>query len=384
MNMLMLERHITRRKFLKSLGLISLGSLLLKDLLNSPGAKELEKKTGFLKPAPALYYKKLADNKIQCLLCPRECVVSAGNKGFCRARKNINGEYYTLVHSNPCAVHIDPIEKKPLFHFLPGTTALSLATAGCNFTCKNCQNWDISQTSPEQTDNIEISPPQMVELAVQYQTPTIAYTYTEPSVFFEYMLDIAKLAHKNGVLNIYHSNGYLNPEPLAELIPYLDGANVDLKGFSEDFYKDITGGMLAPVLNTLKALKKGGVWLEITNLVIPAKNDSEKMIKEMCSWIKHELGADVPVHFSRFYPQYKLQNLPPTPAEILQKIARIAKNTGLDYVYIGNVAGAKEASTYCPRCSKILIERRGYSIRQINIANGKCKFCKKIIPGHWK
>ncbi len=384
MNMLMFEETITRRKFLKNLGLISLGSLFLKDLLNGLGAKELEIKTGFLEPAPALYYKKLTDNKIQCLLCPRECVVSAGNKGFCRVRKNINGEYYTLVHSNPCAVHIDPIEKKPLFHFLPGTTALSLATAGCNFTCKNCQNWDISQTSPEQTDNIEISPHKMVELAVQYQTPTIAYTYTEPSIFFEYMLDIAKLAHKNGVLNIYHSNGYLNPEPLKELIPYLDGANVDLKGFSEDFYKDITGGTLAPVLNTLKTLKKSDVWLEITNLVIPTKNDSEKMLKEMCVWIKRELGSDVPVHFSRFYPQYKLQNLPPTPVETLQKAAQIAKNVGLDYVYIGNVAGVKEESTYCPGCKKILIERRGYSIRQVNIENGKCKFCKKTIPGHWK
>jgi len=382
--MFFLEQPITRRQFLKGLGIITLGGLFSKEIFKNLMAKELETTTGFIKPSPALYYKKMDGKKVQCLLCPRECVVPADNKGFCRSRKNINGDYYTLVHSNPCVVHIDPIEKKPLFHFLPGTTALSLATAGCNFTCKNCQNWDISQASPEQTDNIEISPQKMVKLAVQYQTPTIAYTYTEPSIFFEYMLDIAKLAHKNGISNIYHSNGYLNQKPLEELIPYLDGANVDLKGFSEDFYKDITGGTLAPVLNTLKTLKKNGVWLEITNLVIPTKNDTEKMIKDMCEWIKNELGCEVPVHFSRFYPQYKLQNLSPTPIETLQKAAKIARKTKLLYIYIGNVPGIKEESTYCPKCKKILIERKGYDVRQINIIDGKCKFCKQNIPGHWK
>lgn len=382
--MLYLEKIITRRKFLKSIFGIALSGLFSNTLLKRATAKEMEIKAGFIKETPAQYYKKLHAKKVQCLLCPRYCVVSAGNKGFCRARKNINGDYYTLVHSNPCAVHIDPIEKKPLFHFLPGTTALSLATAGCNFTCKNCQNWDISQASPEQTDNIEISPQKMVELAIQYQTPTIAYTYTEPSIFFEYMLDIAKIAHKSGILNIYHSNGYLNPEPLAQLIPYLDGANIDLKGFSEDFYKDITGGTLAPVLQTLKTLKKKGVWLEITNLVIPTKNDNEKMIREMCVWIKDELGNNVPIHFSRFYPQYKLQNLPPTPIEKLKDAAMIARAVGLQYIYIGNVPGIAEENTYCPECKRIIIERRGYEIRQINLINGKCKFCKNVMPGYWR
>ncbi|MGQ9664800.1 MAG: AmmeMemoRadiSam system radical SAM enzyme [bacterium] len=381
--MLFLEKIITRRKFLKSLFGIALSGLFSNVLLKRVAAKEMEIKVGFIKEIPALYYKKLDAKKIQCLLCPRECIVSQGHKGFCRARKNINGEYYTLVHSNPCAVHIDPIEKKPLFHFLPGTTALSLATAGCNFTCKNCQNWDISQASPEQTDNIEISPQKMVELAIQYQTPTIAYTYTEPSVFYEYMLDIAKLAHKYGILNIYHSNGYLNLEPLEALIPFLNGANIDLKGFSDDFYKDITGGTLSPVLNTLKTLKKKGVWLEITNLIIPTKNDNEKMIREMCVWIKNELGNDVPIHFSRFYPQYKLQNLPPTPLEKLRSAAQIARKVGLLYIYIGNVPGIQEENTYCPACKKIIIERKGYDIKQINLINGRCKFCKNVIPGYW-
>ncbi|MCX7995145.1 MAG: AmmeMemoRadiSam system radical SAM enzyme [candidate division WOR-3 bacterium] len=382
--MLIFEKQISRRSFLKILGTLVMGGLFFKDLLKRVVAKEFEVKTGLILPKPALYYKKLPNKLVKCLLCPRECVVPSGKKGFCRVRKNMDGEYYTLVHSNPCAVHIDPIEKKPLFHFLPGTIALSLATAGCNFTCKNCQNWDISQASPEETDNIEISPEKMVELALQYKSPTIAYTYTEPSVFYEYMLDIARLARKNGVLNIYHSNGYLNQEPLRELIKYLDGANVDLKGFSEEFYKDITGGTLQPVLDTLKTLKKNGVWLEITNLVIPTKNDDEKMIKKMCEWIRDELGREVPVHFSRFYPQYKLPNLPPTPIETLQKAAKIAQSVGLHFIYIGNVYGIKEENTYCPKCKKMLIERKGYRILKINIIKSKCKFCKTVIPGRWQ
>ncbi|MEO0191068.1 MAG: AmmeMemoRadiSam system radical SAM enzyme [candidate division WOR-3 bacterium] len=382
--MLFFEKVITRRNFLKILGTITFTGSFFKDVIKNLTAKEFDRKIGLIISKPALYYEKLPNRVVKCLLCPRMCVVPNGKKGFCRARKNINGEYYTLVHSNPCAVNnIDPIEKKPLFHFLPGTTVLSLATAGCNFTCKNCQNWDISQASPEDTDNIEVSPEQMVKLALEYKKPAIAYTYTEPSIFYEYMLDIAKIAHKNGVLNIYHSNGYLNQEPLKELVKYLDGANVDLKGFSEDFYREITGGTLQPVLDTLKTLKKNGVWLEITNLVIPTKNDDEKMIKRMCEWIRDELGMEVPIHFSRFYPHYKLQNLPPTPIETLQKVAKIAKKVGLLFVYIGNVPGIKEESTFCPRCKKIIIERKGYSIQQINIKNGKCKFCQTEIPGKW-
>lgn len=341
-------------------------------------------KFGFIKRKKALYYEKLPKEKVKCLLCPRGCVVPEGNRGFCRVRENSHGEYYTLTHSNPCAVHNDPIEKKPLFHFLPKTTALSIATAGCNFTCKNCQNWSISQANPEQTVNYEVSPDLLVDLALEYKIPTIAYTYTEPTIFFEYMLESAKIAKKKGVLNMYHSNGYINHEPLYALIPYLDGANVDLKGFSNEFYLDITGGTLHPVLETLKTLKKEGVWLEITNLVIPTRNDSEPMLKELCQWIKNELGVDTPVHFSRFYPQYKLQNLPSTPIKTLQKTAEIAHTIGLHYIYIGNVPGMPEENTYCPACGKVIIERRGYSIGAINLQNGTCKFCKNKIPGRWK
>ncbi len=340
-------------------------------------------KKGLIKPQKALYYEKLTQKMVQCLLCPRKCIVAKANRGFCRVRENRDGEYYTLVHSNPCTLHIDPIEKKPLFHFRPGTTALSLATAGCNFTCKNCQNWDISQARPEDTVNFEVSAQGLVDLALKYKTPTIAYTYTEPTVFYEYMLETARIAKEKGILNIYHSNGYINKEPLLELTSYLDGANVDLKGFSDDFYQDITGGTLNPVLETLKTLKKKGVWLEITNLIIPTKNDSEEMIRKLCTWVRTELNKDTPIHFSKFYPQYKMQNLPPTPVETLRNAAGIAHDIGLEYVYIGNVPGVAEENTYCPQCGKVLIERRGYDINEINLKDGRCKFCKNKIPGKW-
>jgi pyruvate formate lyase activating enzyme len=290
---------------------------------------------------------------------------------------------YTLVHSNPCAVHIDPIEKKPLFHFFPGTAALSIATAGCNFTCKNCQNFDISQARPDDTVNYDLSPARIVDLAVKYETPTVAYTYTEPTVFYEYMLETAQAAHRKGVLNIYHSNGYITREALSQLVPYMDGANIDLKGFSNDFYKEITGGTLKPVLESLKMLKTGGVWLEITNLVIPTKNDSADGLKELCLWIESELGADTPVHFSRFYPQYKLQNLPPTPVETLRKAAEIARTAGLEYVYIGNVPGIAEENTYCPNCGRVIVGRTGYHIDTYKIEKDHCGFCRAKIAGRW-
>lgn len=378
---LFFEKVVSRRSFLKKCGLVTLGGAILSKLVKFGNAQEA--KIGFIKPQKALYYEKLQKKKIKCLLCPRKCIITKGNRGFCRVRENRDGEYYTLVHSNPCAVHIDPIEKKPLFHFLPGTTALSLATAGCNFTCKNCQNWDISQANPDHTVNFEISPERMVNLALEYNAPTIAYTYTEPTVFFEYMLDTAKAAKKKGILNMYHSNGFINQKPLLELIPYLDGADIDLKGYSNKFYQDITGGTLYPVLETLKTLKKQGVWLEITNLLIPTKNDSIGMIKDLCQWIKDELGNDTPIHFSRFYPLYKLQNLPPTPIETLKKASEIAHNTGLHYVYIGNVPGIPEENTYCPSCGKMIVGRKGYNITVINLKKNRCKFCKTEIAGRW-
>lgn len=371
---------ITRREFLKK-SPVFLGTLLfLPEVLIG---KVSGYKYGFVEKKRARYYKKLENGRVQCLLCPRKCVVSPGRRGGCRVRENIKGNYYTLVYGNPCAVHIDPIEKKPFFHFLPGTYALSVATAGCNFYCKYCQNWEISQFPPERTYNMALSPYELVNMALKYRTPSIAYTYTEPSVFYEYMLDTSKIAYKRGIKNIYHSNGYLNQKPLKALIPYLFAANIDLKGFSERFYKSIAGGRLKPVLETIKTLKKNKVWIEITNLIVPTKNDKDSMIRKMVKWIVNELGPDVPIHFSRFYPMYKLKELPPTPVRTLERAREIAIGEGMKFVYIGNVFGHEAENTYCPKCKRVLIRRKGYTIIENNIKNGRCRFCKEKIPGVW-
>jgi pyruvate formate lyase activating enzyme len=309
--------------------------------------------------------------------------VAAGQRGFCGVRENRMGKYYSLVYGNPCAVHMDPIEKKPFYHLLPASTSFSIATAGCNFRCKFCQNWEISQTTPDETYNLELPPEKVVALAKKAGSRSIAYTYVEPTIFFEYMVDTGKLAKKEGILNVYHSNGFINPEPLKELCQVLDAANVDLKGFTEEYYSTMSQGRLTPVLQTLKTLKHEGVHLEITNLVIPTKNDDADTVKKMCAWIKNELGADTPIHFSRFYPLYKLRNLPSTPVSTLEKCRKIAMDVGLEYAYIGNVPGHEGERTFCPKCKKTLISRQGYYIVEVNLEKGKCKFCGKPIPGIW-
>jgi pyruvate formate lyase activating enzyme len=332
----------------------------------------------------AMHYKKLGDKVVQCQLCPNRCTLPNLARGLCGVRINLEGKLYSLVYGKPVAIHVDPIEKKPLSHFLPGTTAFSIATAGCNLGCAFCQNWQISQAKPEDADHANFDPEKIVELSIKAKSPTIAYTYTEPTIFYEYMLATAKLAKKRGLRNIMHSCGYINPEPLKELLKYMDACNIDLKGFSEEFYQQMSNGRLEPVLETIKTVKKTGVWLELTNLVIPGKNDDPKMIREMCRWIKANVGPDVPVYFSAFYPMYKLQNVPPTPVETLEKAYAIAKEEGLNYVYVGNVFGHIKEHTYCPRCGKIVIKRMGYVIEENNIVNGKCKFCGYRIAGVWK
>ena len=329
------------------------------------------------------HFQPLKDGKIQCQLCPRECVVSKGGRGFCGVRENRDGKYYSLVYGNPCAVHVDPVEKKPFFHLLPASTSFSIATAGCNFRCKFCQNWEISQVTPEDTYNYDLPPERVVELAKKAGSRSIAYTYVEPTIFYEYMLETARLARKEGILNVYHSNGFINPGPLQELCKFLDGANIDLKAFTEDFYLSMAQGRLAPVLRTLKTLKSEGVHVEITNLVIPTHNDTPETVRQMCAWIKDELGADTPIHFSRFYPLYKLRNLPPTPVTTLERNRKIALEAGLEYVYVGNVPGHEGERTYCPQCKKLLIFRQGYSVGEVNLSKGKCKFCGKPIAGIW-
>jgi len=319
---------------------------------------------------------------VQCELCPNGCVLDEGQHSKCRARMNKGGVLYSLVYGKPCAVHVDPIEKKPFSHFLPGTTAFSIATAGCVLSCKFCQNWQISQARPEDTDTYDLPPDEVVRKAMFYECRSISYTYTEPTVFYEYMYDTAVIAKKYDIKNTMHSCGYINEKPLRKLSKYMNAANIDLKGFTEDFYKRICNGSLKPVLNSLVVLKQEGVWLEITNLVLPTLNDDMKTIREMCKWIKKNLGVDTPIHFSRFYPQYKLDNLPPTPLETITEARKTAMDVGLKYVYIGNIRHEGE-NTYCPKCKKMLIEREGYFVKQNNIVNGKCKFCSTSIAGVW-
>ena len=307
------NRQLTKREFLRFCG-VSFCLLSSASLFGYPETSRAQAaKKGLIRTKLSPYFTPLDGGEIQCELCPHRCRVAKGKRGLCRVRENWDGKYYSLVYGNPCAVHIDPIEKKPFFHVLPGTTSFSLATAGCNFQCKFCQNWEISQATPEDVYSYEVSPELMVNKAREIGARSIAYTYVEPTIFYEYMLDIGTLVKKSGLLNVYHSNGFINPVPLKNLCKVLDAANIDLKGFTENFYRELCGGELNPVLETLKTLKQEKVHLEITNLIIPTKNDEMSVLKEMCLWMKRELGGDTPIHFSRFYPLYKLKTLPPTP-----------------------------------------------------------------------
>ena len=338
---------------------------------------------GLVKARLSPYFTPLPGGDVRCDLCPRHCRVAPGQRGLCRVRENRGGQYFSLVYGNPCALHPDPIEKKPFFHVLPGTTAYSVATAGCNFHCKFCQNWEISQAAPEELFNHDVPPDALVQRARDAKARSVAYTYVEPTVFFEYMLDSARAARAAGFRNVCHSNGFIGAAPLQALVPVLDAANIDLKAFSEAFYRDYCQGALAPVLATLTALRRAGVHLEITNLVIPTLNDDPAHIRDMCLWVRRELGPETPLHFSRFYPLYKLKNLPPTPVTILEQARAAALTAGLEYVYIGNVPGHEGEHTYCPRCQRVLIERSGFMVRGVHVKDGKCGACGKPIPGIW-
>lgn len=328
----------------------------------------------------AEFYTKLAKNYVRCDLCPNNCVLKDGETGICRVRQNLNGTLYTLVYNQPVSLNIDPIEKKPLYHFLPGTNVFSLATVGCNLNCNFCQNWTISQSSPRQVQAYQVTPQQIVKMAQDYDCESIAFTYTEPTVFYEYMYDIATLAQENGLKTVWVTCGYINEAPLRKLAPFIDAANIDLKGFSEEFYETYTTGSLQPVLNTLQIAKEEGIYFEITNLLIPDANDDPLLIRSMCQWICENLGTEFPLHFSRFFPNYKLTNRPQTPIKTLQKAYEIAVEESLKYVYVGNISGISE-DTICPKCGKKLIIRSGYSVLENNIEQGRCKFCGEMIPG---
>jgi pyruvate formate lyase activating enzyme len=348
-------------------------------ILGLPAISDEEKK--YVKEA--MHYEKKEEMKVLCKLCPKECSVADLERGYCGVRENIGGTYYTLVHSRPCTYHEDPIEKKPLFHFLPGTRAFSIATAGCNMECKFCQNWEISQFRPEQLRSLYLPPKDVHKAAKINKCHSIAYTYTEPVIYYEYVFDTAKMGKETGVRSVVISNGYIQEKPILELCQHLDGIKIDLKAFTEKFYKETCSGELKPVLKILQDIKKTGIWLEIVVLIVPTLNDSESEIKQMSQWIFRNLGPDVPVHFTRFHPTYKIKNLPPTPVPTLERSRNIALSEGLHYVYTGNVRGHAGENTYCPSCNKVVIKRYGYKVIQVSIKNGKCIHCGSVIPGVW-
>lgn len=339
---------------------------------------------GYVNPQPALFYQALPNKLIKCLLCPRGCEVLDGDRGDCGVRENRGGKYYTLAYGNPCAVHVDPVEKKPFFHVLPGSASFSIATAGCNLHCKFCQNWEISQVRPDETYNFDLPPEKVVAAAQRINSASIAHTYVEPVIFYEYMTAVGRLARKAGVLNVCHSNGYINPEPLEKLADVLDAACIDLKAFDNKFYQDLVDGELEPVLNTLKTLRRRGVHLEIVNLIIPQHNDRKESLTAMCRWIKENLGPLTPLHFSRFYPLHKMQNHYPTPVSTLELARDLALKEGLKYVYIGNLPGHVAESTFCHHCGKLVISRQGYMVAETNLKGGNCGHCGAQVPGIWK
>lgn len=385
---------MTRKEFIRCVGL---GSVALYGCLDpgpACGEPEMERDIRgaiFRKDAPskpgkgsieAFHYAADGTN-VQCGLCPNRCFLSPGDRGICRSRVNINGKLFSLAYGNPCSVHVDPIEKKPLNHFYPQTTVFSIAAAGCNLRCLNCQNWEISQKRPEEVRSIELLPGQVIEEAIRRGCPSIAYTYSEPVTFYEYVFDTAKGGKGKGLKSVLVSNGYINREPLLRLAKYLDAANINLKSFEDRIYRSLNGGTLQPVLDTLKLLHQEGVWLEITTLVVPTYVENPEMIRRMCGWILKELGPDYPLHLLRFFPQYKLTRLPPTPIVLLEELREVALKEGIRYVYLGNVPGHAGTHTYCHQCKKLLIERKGYNLNPLNMDGSRCRLCGAEIPGRW-
>lgn len=388
-----MKKKISRRDFIKysviGAGGIALSGYGYNHLFNrSPSSMS----TIFKGTAPdklwkwskeAYHYTKVGKN-VQCNICPHQCSLEPGDRSICRVKVNMDGKLYTVAYGNPCSVHIDPIEKKPLFHFLPESSVFSLSTAGCNLRCLNCQNWTISQFTPEETRNIDLMPDKVVEAAIKNKCQSIAYTYGEPVAFYEYIYDTQKIAKKAGIKNVWVTAGYINEKALRDQAQNTDAANIDLKGFSEEIYNELNAAKLKPILDTLKICKEEKIWFEITNLVIPSWSDNMDMIRDMSKWLYKNGLADYPVHFSRFAPQYKLLHLPPTPVTQLENARKIAMEEGIKFVYIGNVPGTEAENTYCPECGDIVIKRKGYTIIENNLIDGACPKCGEKIPGVWK
>jgi len=332
----------------------------------------------------ARYYLQLDDKVVACQMCFRRCTVPEGGRGFCRNKINRGGRYFTLVYGRPSALQIDPIEKEPSFHMLPGATIYCTGTASCNNRCLFCQNWHLSQRSFEEISHSVISPEETIELAQRAGCAAVSFTYNEPTVFYEHMFDVAKAAVRAGMATLFHTNGGMNEEPLAALLEHMSGVTVDLKGFTPEFYQQVSSSELQPVLRTLQQIHQSGVHLEIVNLVVPTLNDDLNDIRRMCRWIRDTLSDDVPLHFTRFFPAYKLTKLLPTPIETLEDAAHIADEEGLQYVYVGNCPGHERNSTFCPECGEMIIGRRHFAVLSLDVVGGKCGFCGHSIPGVWR
>lgn len=333
----------------------------------------------------AQLYDRLPENMVRCRLCRHCCLIAPGSRGHCHVRENRSGTLVSLVYGRVVAEHVDPVEKKPLFHFLPGSRTYSIATVGCNFSCLHCQNHSIAQFVPGANSSVPgnlLEPEEIVARALQAGCSSISYTYTEPTIFFEYALDIARLAHQAGLKNIFVTNGYITSEALDRIAPFIDAANIDLKGFSDDFYRRIVGARLDQVLECINDYFRRGIWLEITTLIIPNENDDQQQLEAIASYISHELGPYVPWHVSRFFPQHKLLDHPATPAEDIVSASRIGKTAGLQYVYEGNLAGGQE-NTVCPACSAVVIERNGYAVTGRAFQDGQCLKCHGKLQGVW-
>jgi len=339
---------------------------------------------GLVRPVPSPWFKQTESGKVQCQLCPRECTLAEGERSPCRVRENRGGVGYTLTYGNPALLQEDPVERKPFYHVLPGSRVLSIATAGCNLSCHFCEVWDIALVKPEEVHNHEMPPEKVVAHAQASGVRAVSYAFGEPVAFYEYMASTAALAKEAGLLNIAHTAGYIRPEPLKKLCRTLDAINVDLKSFDPAFYRKVVGGELAPVLANLKLLHDEGVHLEITNIVIPTLNDDLGLIREMCRWIADELGTDVPLHFARFYPLFRLSTLPQTPVSTLEQAREAGLQAGLKFVYIAKVVGHEGENTFCPGCGQKVIKRIGFVIAEVLLENGACKNCGTAIAGLWQ
>ncbi|GBD89885.1 pyruvate formate lyase-activating enzyme 1 [bacterium BMS3Abin04] len=330
----------------------------------------------------AQWWEPLPNGKILCTLCPRYCTIGKGQKGFCYIRENIDDKLYSIGYGRPTGFAVDPIEKKPLSHFLPGTDVLSFGTAGCNLGCKFCQNWTMSKAKIDETYSVEATPEDVVRLAKKYNAPSIAYTYNDPTIFGEYVIDISKLAGEEGIKSVMVTAGYIDKKAREDIYKYIDAANVDLKAFTETFYHKLTFSHITPVLDTLKWLKNDtDVWLEITTLLIPGENDLPEEIQQMCTWILENLGDEVPLHFTAFHPDFKMRDKPPTSPSTLNTARNIAIKSGIKYCYVGNVFNRESQTTYCPNCEEPLIIRDWHSVIENKLVNGKCFKCGEKIAG---